>query len=434
MTLAIRQNAPCRAVLGLLLVWGCCGGAPSALATNAPLSRSASDLATITSPGGHFSVTGMDRVGAMWLAHWADKTLSRTSQFLGFELEGPDGLIHISLREAGEQAPGTVMAAQGVVGGRLAQRLVIVDMESAPREAAEEALCALLLGRHVLALWLKGQGGVSGAAEAEERLRATPPWLATGVAQNLHPQIRARNSRAVLDRWQRGELPSLAALLSNVGDDAAAEPRERARAVRVVGAGGTGAGLDVATAGMLVGWLAAEPGSELRSKAMLARLAEGGDVSRGWLATVVPGCDTAGDLDDRWDAWILRQKRTIYQPGVTTPDALQWLESELLLYRGESGIPLTLAADVTSRVGLGDLIEARGSEWVRTVARNKSARLRLLSVGRGRALKATVDAYCRYFDALVQGGGSDARLRRLLEAAEVENDRLKDALENERGD
>ena len=115
-----------------------------------------------------------------------------------------------------------------------------------------------------------------------------------------------------------------------------------------------------------------------------------------------------------WDDWILRQKRVIYEPGILTPGLLRQFRSELVVFSGEYGA--FSGGSNGSVMQLEDLISRRKEPWVSAWARNKSARLRVLFVGRGEELGELAQDYCRFLDGLARRR-SGQRLRKLLHEA-----------------
>jgi len=254
------------------------------------------------------------------------------------------------------------------------------------------------------------------AEKAGVRPGPLPAWLWRGLAGNLDAGLRARNSEMVLARWQRGQVISPAELLGN----------------------GTGARPAVGTAeeadhraacGLWVKWLLSLPNGRRLFSDLLRHVGEGGTATPDWLILRLPGCASSADLDEQWDKWILRQRRVVYRPGEVTRQVVDQLRGELLLYPGQSGIPLNCGSP--ERIELHELIDRRGSPWIPAFVRGKCASLRVLAIGRGEEFGAVVESYCRFLTGL-PGRSSKKRLTQLLQKARRDLRELAAGLEEAR--
>ena len=114
-----------------------------------------------------------------------------------------------------------------------------------------------------------------------------------------------------------------------------------------------------------------------------------------------------------------------------TPEAVERLAAELLLYPGAFGIPL--ASGIEKGDGFSVLVARHREAWVSGFCRTKLAAMRVLAVGRGRDFHRTVDRYAEFLDALGRGKRPE-RLTELLYAAEAEMRSLEAAARAEPDD
>lgn len=335
---------------------------------------------------------------------WADDVASRIEGMLGQPLQFQYREFRLVLRTDTERTNGWVSASEGLSGAWLIQRLVITNYETADMEAVMTELCRLLLSGQTYASPAKDASPWNPAAM--RHAAPVPHWLAAGLAQNVYPPGRARNSRLVLDAWQAGTSLSPRAILALAPQRSAATNGAPAAAVtdRVT----------QAACGVFCAWLLAAPKHGELMAAVLNRLRGGDAVTPEWLAPHLLDGSPTQTLNDGWDGWILQQRRTIFDPGVTTPEALAQLRAELLLYPGLSGIPKSSRSGQV--LGLDYLIAERRADWVIPFARAKRNRLQGLAIGRDPRFQAAVQAYGSFLGALCDGAGS-RRLRRLLDEA-----------------
>lgn len=347
----------------------------------------------LESRSGRFVVTGARSAETMMVARWADETAAKVEQLVGTALPVRRLIARISVHD--EAGVDRVSAAATIQAGALVQRLWILDYDHADVDAADEALCRLLLSRYVFDSRLAaGKRWPAGLAIDQ----AVPAWLWRGVARNLYPAMRNRSAKAVEDRWQTGSLMPLSEFLRS------AAPAEAAACEREL-------------AGSLVAWLASLPDQAEVFKRLFERLADGQAASPEWMSTLIPGASSVPSLEEKWDEWMLRQRRIIREPGKVTPDVMQEFRARLLLYPGDSGIPLTGGEGVSHRFPLRDLIARRAEPWIPEFARRKAVGLRLSAVGRGPELEVVVEAYCRFLQALGDRG-TPSSLEVLLALAE----------------
>jgi hypothetical protein len=396
---------------------------PSALAETAAASNLTAllNLAPMTSSTRRFVALGTDNVAKLDALRWAEETAGLIKTLTGKPLPFENRSFTLVLRETPDAA-WRVEASQNRSGAQLAQRLIVWNYARADMEHALEELCLLLLNGYVLQSHESADSGLW-KWDAQPPPLPVPYWLAAGLAQNLYPSLRARNSRVVVQRLEEGRVITASEFLRR-GVQRPAAPKtaatESAQALRP-----DFAPVDSVACGVFVGWLLSLPESATLLQRLFVRLGNGQSISPEWLSESVPGCTSPTDLDERWDGWVLRQKRMVREPGVVTPAAMTQLNAELLLYPGVSGIPL--AANPGQSFGLADLIPRRTETWAPAFVRLKSERLRLLAVGQGPEFVEVAERYCRFLQALA-ANASERKLQSLLQEAQRRQAELAEKL------
>lgn len=341
-----------------------------------------------------FLVSGMSRDRNVQLAAWADDVLAKAEGFVGHELAWEHAQrFHIAARTNASTADRAILRMQGWVDGRIKQRLVIHEPEKADQEEILEGLCWLLLNDYA-ALRIE-------PAERTASLVKAPDWLAVGLAQNLYPLSRERNSRLVLAHWDT--LPSVQQILSF---DVLPEGRW----------------LEKAACGLFVDWLRAMPQSIGVFDELFDRMAAGHRADSGWFAKTIGQGASARDLEKEWDLWIAGQKLIRWQLGELTPDRLQKLKEYSTIHTRDAGflVTETLPAVLT----MDDLVTYGEADSVKRLAEWSSLRVKSLGIGEPDAFRQVVTAYGDFLDAVGRGeprqSAKLAKAKRLLEVLEAD--------------
>jgi hypothetical protein len=355
---------------------------------------------------------GTNAVSRMDALRWAEDTTDKLESLVQCRFRFDRRELRILLREDPEKTEGWSDTTQTIEAGRLVQRLVIANYETTHLEPVLEQLCFLLLNGCVAARPNREAGQPWQPGDLE-KCRPVPRWLASGLAQNLYPSLRARNKRHVLALWDRGLLPSAAAIIEvkamSPGTQVAGDERSPAD--------------DSQVEGVFVDWLLSQDDRKRVLEQLFEILSSGESITTAALRSLLPVRAKGDTLQDGWEQWVLRQKRVIYAPGATPPEAVSQLRAELLLYPGLSGIPL--GTNSTQILGLDYLIRERKAPWVPGVARAKIERLNLLALGRGPEFRETAAAYCRYLEAVLSSDNTE-----VLESCLEDARRKEDALVN----
>ena len=346
------------------------------------------------SHSGRFYVLAPDSSTRMVLIRWAEQVADRVERLVGVKADFSRSVVRIAARSDPDDPSGRIEFSRDIVYGRSVERLTIYNPDRITRTDADAALCRILISVYAQP-W---RGRDAAASEA-------PAWLSIGLAQNLYPELRARNSRGALRRWEAGKMPTIADFL-RMDPDAWAD--------------------DVETCGLLVAWFLSLPGRKERFESLVRGLAESGTIEREHLVSLVPGCKSTGDLEEGWDRWLWKQRSIVYEPGEVYPEHLDRLKAELLIFPDVSGIRLEEGR--SSALQPRDLIALKDRRVLAETARVKTERLRALAVGRGGKLVEVADAYCRFFGALAAAKDTSS-LEALLKEAEDKMCELEHELE-----
>ena len=353
---------------------------------------------TARSYDGRLWVTGADSAMKQVAMKWANGVIGGVEKVIGEDWRSKNRQLRIRLVETDDDE-GRARARLSMSGGRVVHRLTIQNEDRLSGEECDVALCGLLLAGYVI-----HSEGTSALINNYEHMvesgtvNEMPRWLFKGIAANLEVSRRARNSRIAHEAWQSGQIPMLGAFL----DPSKAKKIDR--------------DLANAYAGMVVEWISSFPDREATWKKLLARLYACEPISPEWLVTCIPNCDSVVDLEARWDEWMLRQKRRIFEPGKITGEHLIQLWSLLTVYPGDAGIPMS--NEWNQRGDFRNMVEHRKAEWIIPFAENKKLNLRTLALGKDTEFQSVVDAYCRFLDALA-GEKSSRRLEKLLDEANL---------------
>jgi len=392
----------------LRLLWAALGLLAAALPAEPesplpPASAGAPRITAARSRTRRFLAIAPDDLTKLALLQWAEETAGRFENMVRMKMPFGQRTVRLVVREPGTAEPTRIKTATSISDGSLVQRCFLPEYSRIVWVDAQEALCRLFVEGFVLDRVAARQPGKPASPRwLPARLPAAPPWLTEGLSQNLNPSLRAQNSKLVMDQWQDGKIASAAEVLrrgSLPGNPAAAGMNDP----------------DRAACGLFVGWMLSLSNRTECLDCLFTQLASGQTVTPEVLVRCVPGCGSVSDLDERWDRWVLRQKRIVYEPGVATLRQVRQLRGELLLYPGVSGTPETgwSGRPLTQR----DLIAQRGAPWAATAAKLQVYRLQALAAGRGPEFSAVVESYCRFLEALA-AGKRRGRLEKLLAEAD----------------
>jgi len=326
------------------------------------------------SQSGRFMVVGTNRVDSLLLMRWLEEVSDRVERITGMKLPFENREVRVILRGENGPVEDFVFLEQGFVGKTLIQRFYLSGSDAAYDEDGRQGLCRLLLSGYV--------------EQGARKPLNVPPWLWVGVERNLSPRVRARNMTTVLNAWRRGRLATIDWLLESSNQ------------------GKPWSELNAALSGVFLKWISSLPGKKERFAAIFHRLAGDATVTQPWLLNQMSQPGETAALDDLWDRWLLKQSKIVHEVGTVSSLVLDQLSSELLLYQGAYGIPLS--ANVGSPGVMGDLVALRDEPWIASFVRAKRRRLQLMSAGRGESFKKVVDRYCEFLAKLEEGDREDA--------------------------
>lgn len=376
-------------VLGFCLISLSICTSTSVAATN--INSSLIDVNVIRSISGRYTVAGTNSI---WNA-----SVMRRMEALAVKVERITGLKtsfrsrRIRVRIADQSSGGSgVTWAQGYKQSQFSQKLNINDYLNVDTAELDLVMCGLFLNGYVFSRQLDSKLKVAGW-----KPDSVPSWLALGVARNLYSSDRAENSSKVLAMYDNGELPSVEQLLNQFTDSEQALK------------------LDSHLCGMFVLWLSRLSGKAAVFDQLFSSIADNELLIADNFIMMIKGCNSASALERMWVDWIYKQRRVVYEPGVTTSGMVEKLESMLVVTPVEC-----LAAKgpaVSWNVSFGELILSRKESWVAYCARQKIISLKLVFIGRGSNLVDVIDLYCDFLSAL-EKGKSEKHLTKLLKKAE----------------
>jgi len=342
----------------------------------------------------------------MDLGNWAETVFSKAERATGVRLATKgSNAFRVIVLAPGEGEDSGVATTRRIEGTRKVHSLLIRDYDRVDLEAAEKALCFLVLGADLEGRRAKAGKTVPGSGPV------CPEWLWLGMARNLRPGQREENAETALSLWQRGRLPSVRAVLGG-----SVSGRERGES-EVLGA--------------FFAWLTSMPDSPERFSRILDILCRGEPLSSDWLARNVDPQGDPVDIEEAWDLWLLRQRWVVFAKGgrgTVNPRILSQLRAQLLLRSDDYGIALGDNSD--RRMAFADLVGRKDERWIPDFARSRIAALRLLAVGREKRFGAVVEAYCRFLESLAERE-EPSDLRELLDRANRSLEALHEDLQKE---
>ncbi len=331
---------------------------------------------------GHFIVTGTNRLENVALASWCEEVTDRVESVTGFSLPFNNRTVHLNVSAENAALP-EVLYVQVVRRGNQWFHLVYLeDYDVAYSSEGLQRLCASLLAAYV---------GVS--LNATEP--AFPPWLVKGVEQNLWPKVRAENIEKVLALWRSGGLISFWDIL---GDGSPVPPDRLDDPQRL------------AAYGVFVHWLTDLPTRQKRFQALFKQLSAGQPLTMEKLTLLV---SEGGELraDEAWERWLIQQEHVVYALGMVSTRLIDQLRSELLIYPGVCGIPLSVELPKGSL--LAQLVPLRKEDWIASFVRQKRSRLDLLAAGRSESFRSIIVRLGQFLSNLEKGASGAVLLRRL---------------------
>jgi len=347
----------------------------------------AASVVTARTASGRFIVVGKDRFDVHDLSRWIEDLALRYLKITDQKLpQSSTPLIRVYVaREDG--APSAVTSASRRESKFLSHSISVVNYESTIVELLMEEVSRCL----TLTILEHAQRKV----EPRPARTVVPFWLTQGIAQNLYPELRKRNSETMLAKWLAGTMPPLSGLLSDDTTDVDPEELRKAR-------------------GVLVGWFLSFGRDAAVLPHIFAETARTGSVTAEQVDGVLA---TAGVFDEgqAWDAWMLRQKRMVYLPGSTAIKDLLKLRRLLLIYPEDFDIQLP--NEGSAGLDVHALMRHKKNEGVRQAAKSRFIELQLSAAGRDESFTKLAAAYGKFFMGVAEKK-ADWRLRGYLKDAE----------------
>ncbi len=351
-----------------------------------------------TSSSQRFIFREFGRADGTLLSSWAEDLTGQLEKKLG--MRAPFHQLEILRCSAVQQNPtdvGALRMGQDFIEGLLQQWLVVVNPEHVEEEELLESFTQLLLNRYLLSIGSRRGTGKKGMS--------LPDWFSIGLAQDLKPELRARNLEFVGERNRNGIHPSMESI---VGLDVLPQGRSEEKVY----------------CGLMIHWLSDEIQRNVTWAGFLQRLVAGKSVDADWLAKKVLDVGSVAKAEQDWQAWLSERSEQRPDPVGISFEAVASLKKRLQLEVEASGI--------LRDVGLRDLIRDRKEDWARTAARTMEPGLRQMAATGAPEMRKVAGAYATLLDRIASGskkrGGvfgfgrsrvSAADLEQELEAAEA---------------
>jgi len=348
-------------------------------------------------------VIGMDRAQNHQASMWAESTAGLVERAVGMLL--PDKRwrtfrITLSDRAPAEGEP-WAEASVGHDGHRWVYRLLIRAAADAPPGRVNPVLVRLLLSGYVMDSRVSLPDGDVGNPPL------VPEWFSNGLMDAMDSGLREQSAQAGYTAWESGRLPLPGDFLREKMRGAAGGPGAAAadgydpEAMRAAGA-------------LLVRWLQMQPDRKETFRRFFDAVAAEKPLDVNTMAAVL-GKQSAGELLDDWDRWMMMQLRIVHKPGAVTALALRRLKAQLLLYPPDSGTGFVGSFD--RPLEPAQLLDRRGEPWLPDAAERRCSALMMAALGRGDECGKVASLYCGFFRGLVSNA-SDRQLRKMLKEAD----------------
>ena len=350
---------------------------------------------TAKSHTGRFLVFGTNSVENLDLTRWAERIAKKFEDTVGMRPSYESGYamrIVIGAEKSVAKAERRVTSRQDIIDGRMIPRLLIHGYSKVQTENVREEICRLFLDCMAGDILTERRGMRGTLTKADVSAFTVPSWVAFGLAQSLFSENRAKNGEKVVEMWSGGNAESLDKALS--GDDP-----------------------DPAVAGVFVDLLLTAPEPSHIFRLILARRADGQDVTPSWAARQHPVGATFSSTEAMWKDWLERQTIIIYRPGFTPSFMYEKLAKALVLYPRKAELASPLDATVPDRISLRDVLIRRKETWAKELCYRKSLELGILSAGRGKEFCAVVELYAKFLRGM-SDGEKEKQLKDSLEAAD----------------
>ncbi len=346
-----------------------------------------SSIVTAKSSSGRYMASGRDRIMVYDFVRWIEDLGERYVSATGLQLpKSRTPLVRIHFLEDAEPSQKMELGAR-IEEGVLTHSVSVLNYSAEDAEGLMEMVSFCLTST---VAWSMRNGQDEGQAIQ------VPEWLTQGIAQNLYPGLRKRNSEKLLARWKSGKMVPFQDVLaddSGVSDEV----------LRM-------------TRGLFVGWMLSLGRDEALLEGACRSLARLGELDSEDVEELLAQAGVA-DPDYAWDVWMLRQGRTVYLPGGTSIKDLDWLKGQLLIYPADYGISVN--SDLPDKITLVDLIRLKRNRDIREVLKARFVAMHLRAAGKSEDFRELVKAYCKFLGGVIDQK-MDWRLRGYLEDAEKE--------------
>ena len=319
------------------------------------------------------------RMAALTFASTYSEELQRTLRMkkLGSQLCP----LEISLSGKNDGDTGVRTARFREPNGNLRERIEVLDPAVVDQKLFQRAI-----GLALFRAWMVEQGGT------DATMRDLPLWLVEGVLRYADRDMRQADVDRTLFLWSRACLPTAMELFSMKSLATTREP--------AVGA-------------VMASWFMERRGSGTLFETALRSAATGTEWSPQRAAMLLEGTDDLAAFDEKVDARMLAEGRTIVKPGLTTGGIVRRFRSHLLIAPAFYGKTLGQNRLLCS---FQEVLPYAADPGVRLGVAAQVARLQTAAVGRDGMLLAVAEAYAGFLDAVARGKKPGELSRLLLEA------------------
>ena len=358
-------------------------------------------------------VSAPDNSTKLVMLRWARRLRGKFETRTGLSCEFNNQEIWIRVHDDGGEPDAG--CGQKYTFGRVRQHVGIRHVDRIEREVSDAALCEAFLMGHLNRQWAVLSPSVPFREWVETRVPAqVPAWFCRGFARGLHATIRAEDGQRVAEAWREEQLPTLDEFFEFVKN----EKRNSLSEARMLEAMGT----------EICEWILSVPDPAPRFQSLVTHLSQDKTLNASWIASIMPGCETAADAEAEWALWLGGSDLRIVSPGKTAASDLAQLTA-LMTDMNTGDFDADLFGDPPPR-HVKDLIPLRQHSAISGFVATRTDQLRLLALGRSKDFAQAVEMYLHFLAALVEGQG-DAALRELYSRALKESDKLTQQMDKD---
>ena len=321
------------------------------------------------------------------IGRWSEDVVESLAGWTGAQIPFQRfDMVRISAEHAKQEAPGRILMGQDIIDGFLQQKMILLSPEAVSEEVLLEALVQALLFRYVL--------NRPGLHRNDIETIRIPDWLTVGIAQNLKPELIARNRKYVVQRIQGSRSPLLSEIVS----------------WETLPPGRTD---EKPLCGLLLQWWQEECQDKPPWPEVFFSLVEEKQISVDWIAENLLKGSTTEKAESRWAGWIRSLTNGIDEMGALDIRTLVEFKKRLRIdFRSFSLQP---PKGLSWQVEPAVMLDWRYEPWVRTIAASMAGEMQLVLATGPKELATVVQSYQEYFEGLtVKKGQRDPSRKALI--------------------